>query len=570
MTGLWCAAVAVSPLLLPITPAESSNTRLPLQGRHVLVGIVDSGIDYANADFKHPDGTTRIRYIWDQTQDGRPPAGYDVGYECDAASINSGECPERDTDGHGTVVAGIAAGNGRSGGAQASPGLAPQADLVVVKSDLETEHVIAAWQYMVSRAKQLREPIVINNSFGDQNGPHDGTEQEAQAIDALSGPGVVFVAAAGNDGNQGIHTGGRVTQGKQSTLTVTAHGTSQELALSLFYSSQDDFVATLSSVHTGQTFGPIDVGARLDTPFAQDSTIHVTLDAHPPDPAHHAIVVDLYTTTPGRSITGSWRLSLTGKQVINGGRYNAWLLTSADGIQTFAKPQESDTLDQPADARAAITVSHYATHTQWTDRNGRRHGACDYLPCAKGVLRSGAVSFNSSVGPTADGRHKPDIAAPGVLIASSLSANVPICHHNSADLDNCIDPVFITRDGKHMIESGSSMASAYVAGAVALILQASPSSGPDDIRAILRSTARHDRFTGKNRWTPTFGAGKIDALAAVRKAIAPSRPRVKPFMFRSVLQNTRSDEYVQRHSMRPVYSTGRFEPGLRSRSTPPR
>jgi subtilisin family serine protease len=520
MAGLWCAAIAVSPLLPGTTAGASSNTRLPLQGRHVLVGIVDSGIDYSNMDFKNPDGTTRIKYIWDQTQDGRPPAGYNFGYECNAPSINSGQCPERDTDGHATYVAGIAAGNGRSGGAQALPGLAPKADLIVVKSDLEDDHVMAAWTYMVTKAKQLREPIVINNSFGDQNGPHDGSEPEARRIDALSGAGVVFVSAAGNNGNQGLHTDGRVGQGKKATITVAAHGTSQELAFALFYSSKDAFVATLSSVHTGEMFGPIDVGARLDAHLALDAETHVTLDARPRDATHNTVVVDLYTTASGRSITGTWKLSLAGKQVVDGGQYNAWLLSSTDGIQTFVKPHESDTISQPADARSAITVSDYATHTQWIDRNGRRHRACDYMPCAGGVLHSGDVAFNSSVGPTADGRRKPDIAAPGVVIASSLSSNVPICRHTSTDPENCIDPVFITRDGKHLVDSGTSSASPYIAGVVALMLQAKPSLGPKAVDTILRATADHDRFTGRAVWTSTFGAGKVDAIAAVRRARA--------------------------------------------------
>src|SRR5205807_376810 len=105
-----------------------------------------------------------------------------------------------DIDGHGTHVTGVAAGNGLSSNPPREIGVAPDADIIIVKSDLTTDDIMAAWQYLVSKAQQLHEPIVINNSFGDQEGPHDGSEPEDQALNRLAGPGRIFVKSAGNAG----------------------------------------------------------------------------------------------------------------------------------------------------------------------------------------------------------------------------------------------------------------------------------------------------------------------------------------------------------------------------------
>jgi hypothetical protein len=373
---------------------------------------------------------------------------------------------------------------------------------------------------MVAKAKQLGEPIVINNSFGDQNGPHDGTEPEARAINALSGPGVIFVVAAGNDGHQGMHTQGTVTQGKTATVTVNAPATLPELTFSVFYPASDQLTATLINAHAGEKFGPVAPGSRLDTHPSGDSTIEVTVDAHPPDAAHQSVVVDVYSLASGTHVSGTWRLELAGMHVTGTGTYNAWISTGGDGTQTFAHPTETDTLSEPADAAAVITVGDYATRTRWTDMKGRSHSACDYTPCASGVLHKGAIAYHSSLGPTADGRHKPDIAAPGVLVASSLSGDVPICTGKASDPDNCMPPVFVTPDRKHVIDTGTSAAAPFVAGLIAQMLQAAPSLSPQAARSILRATARHDRFTGKASWTPSFGAGKVDPRRALQRLLS--------------------------------------------------
>lgn len=164
--------------------------RLSLTGKGVLIGIIDSGIEYSNADFQNEDGTTRIRFLWDQTVEGSPPAGYQIGTEFSAEEINEAlrqpnrtmqlqRVPSLDTSGHGTAVAGVAAGNGRNSKGQYR-GVAPDGELIVVKLGNpggigfpRTAELMQAVDYIVKKAEELRMPVSINISFGNTYGSHE-------------------------------------------------------------------------------------------------------------------------------------------------------------------------------------------------------------------------------------------------------------------------------------------------------------------------------------------------------------------------------------------------------------
>jgi len=139
----------------------------------------------------------------------------------------------------------------------------------------------------------------------------------------------------------------------------------------------------------------------------------------------------------------------------------------------------------------------------------------------------GDIALSSSRGPTADGRQKPDLSAPGTMITSTLSHDAPVC---SSELQtNCIDPTLVTPDGRNFTETGTSMSAPHVTGTVALMLQVNPVLDQRAVTAILRSTARHDQFTGSAAWSPAFGAGKLDALAAVQNVLgSPLTPPIDP------------------------------------------
>lgn len=190
---------------VPATGADQLRSGAPPNwtgntGRNVVVGIIDSGIDLTHPDFKDKNGKTRVRFLWDQNMAGTPPSGFnfDYGKECTNAAIDSGTCGSLDEDGHGTHVAGIAAGNGSAtgNGQQAFRfiGMAPEADLIIVRlNDAEalSTSVLDGIKYIQTRAKELDRPSVINLSLGEHSGPQTGRQ-------TLSGPWITPPARDGS------------------------------------------------------------------------------------------------------------------------------------------------------------------------------------------------------------------------------------------------------------------------------------------------------------------------------------------------------------------------------------
>ena len=183
------------------------DTRLSLYGQGILVAIIDSGIDYANMDFRNADGSTRIRYLWDQSlnpADGeRAPEGYGIGVEYTKEQIdealNAQTVSEQrrlvrsqDISGHGTAVAGVAAGNGSNSGGRYA-GVATQSELIVVKLGNpmqegfpRTTELMMGIDYVIRKALELRMPVAVNISFGNTYGGHDGTTLLERYIDDIS------------------------------------------------------------------------------------------------------------------------------------------------------------------------------------------------------------------------------------------------------------------------------------------------------------------------------------------------------------------------------------------------
>jgi hypothetical protein len=188
-------------------------------GSGAIYAAVDTGIDWSQQDFKNPDGTTRILYIWDQTSSaGTPPAGYSYGTEWSSTQINAGTCTEADDDtptwGHGTSTTGVGAGNGSSTGGTYM-GQADEADIILVKSDLTDTHIEDGLRYIKDKAANLGRPVSINMSFGSGWGPHDGGDDLSYWIDNSFGvtdssQGIVLSAAAGNDTGNNQHVDGAI------------------------------------------------------------------------------------------------------------------------------------------------------------------------------------------------------------------------------------------------------------------------------------------------------------------------------------------------------------------------
>ena len=201
------------------------QNELGLTGRGVIVAVIDSGIDYTHPDFRNEDGSSRILYLWDQTIAGNPPRGFREGTEYTQSELNAAlsqpdpytVVPSRDWNGHGTAVAGIAAGNGRASSGR-NTGTAPEASLLVVKvgrggadSFALTTELMRAVKYTVDKARELKLPAAVNLSFGMNNGSHKGNSLFEQFLTDMADEWKLsIVVPTGNEGSAGHHYSGTV------------------------------------------------------------------------------------------------------------------------------------------------------------------------------------------------------------------------------------------------------------------------------------------------------------------------------------------------------------------------
>ena len=467
------------------------------KGSGVIVGIIDSGIHYPHECFRKQDGTSRILAIWDQyitaLSTETPPTGYTYGVEYTKTDIDSALAAadpfsvvrQRDHalfTGHGTHVSGIAAGDGSVAGngdpAFTYVGVAPEADIIMVANRVTTEALgdsagtLDAVKYIFDKAASLGKPVVINQSQGDNLGPHDGTSLLERGIDnLLGGPGRSMVKSAGNAADDDIHAQGTVSAGgSEKVQFVVPVDDKDPDTIDIWYSGQDRFGISITDPG-GNVSSVVNPGTTitLDIPNGNRAFIDSVLN----DPGNHdnRIYIQLQRGTQSAIEQGTWAFTLIGNTVVDG-QFDAWIERGRK-IPKFIGPHLNNTrtISVPGTSNKVITVASYITR-----------GA--------GV---GNISTFSSIGPTRDGRQKPDIAAPGEQIISAKARGSGTDQYRSL--------------------SGTSMAAPHVAGTIALMLQQDKSLTQPQIKDCLTSTARSDAFTGaipNNTW----GHGKLDAKGA--------------------------------------------------------
>jgi subtilisin family serine protease len=498
-------------LTLPETRADAVHIGPPgHRGAGVIVGIIDSGIDYTHQAFRRSDGPSRILAIWDQGLDPQGseqhPEGFTFGVEYRRADIDSAlrardpfaVARHRDAqipgDGfHGTHVAGIAAGDGSvAGGGQPAltyVGLAPESEIVVVANNRaragtergmgDSADTFAAVRYIFDIAESLGRAAVINQSQGDNVGPHDGTSLLERGIDnLLGGPGRVMVKSAGNEGARGRHASGTV--GADSTQPVpfaVPSGRPFPLVIDIWYPGSDrfDFAITTPGGDTSQTVRAGEQNQRLR--LANANRVFVDSDLGDPANGDNRIFVLIEAGGAPTIEPGNWALQLAGTEVTSG-QWDAWI-QRGEPSAIFLPPLRNParTISIPGTSAEIITAASYVTR-------------------GSGV---GSISTFSSLGPTRDGRQAPTVAAPGQVI---------------------IAPQPQTTGDLYGGMQGTSMAAPAVTGAIALLLQKNPSLTQAEVKASLEENARADNFTEQtpnNAW----GAGKLDCAAAFQATPEP-------------------------------------------------
>lgn len=454
-----------------------------LNGRGVLLAVLDSGITWDLEVFRKADGSTRIRYLWDQTVSeetddvryGKMPDGFSIGTEYTAEEINAALqlpaldryrlIPSRDLSGHGTAVAGIATGRSADG---LYTGAAPEAELIVVKLGLpgnsggveegfpRTTEILRGVTYALRKARQLNMPLVINLSFGNSYGSHDGSSLLERFLDNASEIGrTVICVGSGNEGAARGHFAGNITRDSRVELAVGNY--ERNLNIQLWKNYSDVFRIRLQAPGGEEAELSTNIQGGKYTLELEQTRILVYLGEPLPYAVAQEIYLEMIPVTGSYINAGIWTIRLEPVMTVTGQYYLYLPAGNGRGDSTgFYRSTPQVTLTVPSTAAKVITVGAYdPVYDTYADFSGR-----------------GYADSTRTIGVAAAGLTKPDLVAPGVNI-------------QAPDVYGTFTPT-----------TGTSFATPIVSGAAALLMEWGIVRGNDPflygekIKAYLRKGAR--------------------------------------------------------------------------------
>ena len=505
-----------------------------VSGQGVIVAILDRGIDWKNNDFRNADGTTRIKYIFDlsdNTGANAPGNTYGRGTIYTEAQINAAltggpTLATRDAVGHGSTTTGIATGNGRNSLNGKYRGIAPNATIIAVKvtSDGAPAHdgepaeapfndataYPVGIDFVRDKSIELGKPAVMLLNLGSQGGPTDGTSSLARKIDATVGPGkpgLIFVTGPGDEGGMPNHAGGSITQGGSASVQIQK-GAAGTMLFDLWYGGNDRLDVSIQTPLGN--FGPYispatNAGADFQTTAAfnyyHKGSSQVFYGAQ-----NGKREIFIQITGP----VGNYTVQLSGATIANG-RFDATInpssisqaVASSNRFLNFVVP---GSIWDGATSLYNICPGDYVIRTNWIDIDG--------IPRSNtGQGSIGNIWTGSSTGPTFDGRLGVDLAAPGDSVFTVYN---PTSYFNTFRFNKIQDG-----NGFYGRASAVSAAAPQVTGLIALMLEKNPRLNAAQVKSMLQRSARQDASTGAVP-NGTWGYGKMDSYNAV--ALAVKRP----------------------------------------------
>ena len=404
-----------------------NNPNISLSGKGVLIGLIDTGIDYLHPDFIYDNNTTKIASLWDQSKDGKPPDGFFIGSEytredINNAILNNDSSLSVDDEGSGTMLAGICAGMGKVN--KNYVGVAEDAELVIVKmgkvdGNYNNAMVTGGFEYIKQKARELQMPVVVTFGFGSNS--LVGISQRDLTELTFYEKGVSLVNAAGNEGNTDTHNSGRLLYTNDvKTIELEVNNFEESINIEIWLNKPDIARAAVLSP-SGELTRDVDVsiGNTVVGILDLESTIYSITYIFPTlFSGQQQIIINL-TNVP----KGIWKIILTGQYIMDG-EYNAYLPNRAllkPGTK-FTNSDPNKTINYPATYNDNVTVGAYNTINN-------------------------SIWPSSSRGNTINNLPKPDIVAPGVNIIAPYPG------------------------GGYATVTGTAPAAAYTSGCIAYLLQ---------------------------------------------------------------------------------------------------
>ncbi len=510
-----------------IRPVHQGVGILPhgFRGEGIVLGIIDDGFEWKHPDFLNNDSTTRIKYLWDQYHINPNffEDFYAYGSSWDASEINSGLITH--TPGvHGSHVLGTAAGNSRA--ANKYTGIAPESDIIAVSINEGSGGFLSSFvdgiHYIFSKAGELQEPCAINSSLGTYYGSHDGRDLYTAFIDSmLTIPGRALIQAAGNARQHNIHWQAELTASNDTARVWLEPVTTSNAIYAYAYSDTADFNRMNFSLEWIDRVNYNLKGSTVSFNVLRDFDLSNGLPALLKDTLFYsggfpvileiyieqwAGVYEIYFEIYNRTnTTDYWQLTLSGP-----GKLDMWSNSTVMGSSNLLMNGAAAHYINPDNEQSivgfwtcsdkVITVSSYQNMAWLENYNG------DTVSMSTAGWLPPGISHFSSLGPTRDGRQKPDITAPGGQVMSAAPLSTLVSHRSSGF-------AYLDKEGWHVSNRGTSMSAPMVAGAAALYLQCRPEATAVQIKAALEASARIDTCVfAQSQLLPNihWGYGKLD------------------------------------------------------------